>query len=64
MGHGVQIFVVYGGEIAQLYAAIFGLSIAFAAIDRNIVTAFHQPNGKLFSERLKATVVSRYTARA
>jgi len=45
-------------------AAITRLRMPFAAVDRDVMPALHQPRGKLFGEGLKSSIPGGNSARA
>ena len=57
MRDGIEIFVADGGQIFQPHAAIHGLRIALAAIDRHLMTAGREPRGEFLGKRFEAAVI-------
>ncbi len=55
---GVEILVANGRQVLQSNAAVDGLGMPLAAIDRYAVSALRQSRGKLFREGFEAAIVS------
>ena len=64
MGDGVEIFVADGGQILQAHAAIERFRSALAAVDGDLVAAFHQTGGEFLGEGFETAVVGGNAARA
>ena len=59
MSDCVEVFVLNGGKVAEVDAAVLGVAAVAAAIDGDAMAALNQADRDFFGEGFKAAIVSR-----
>jgi len=59
---GLGVLVADGRQVAQMDAAVDGLGVFLAAVDRDVMAAGGKARGEFFGEGFEAAVVGGYAA--